>query len=58
MEEVLTLEALAEKEDGTISLFQPDYTDDFSRYMKKSIMESEQLSREALKSATDVIIYH
>ena len=57
-EEVLTFEMLAEKEKGIVSVFQPDYTDDFSNYMKKSIMESEQLSKEALNSATHVIIYH
>lgn len=57
MEEVLTFEALAETEKGSVSVFQPDYTDDFSSYMKKSIMESEQLSREALNSAAHVIIY-
>ena len=57
MEEVLTFEALTETEKGAVSVFQPDYTDDFSSYMKKSIMESEQLSREALNSAAHVIIY-
>jgi chloramphenicol O-acetyltransferase len=57
MEEILTFEALAEKENGQVSVLHPDYTDDFSDYMQKSIMESEQLSREALNSAAHVIIY-
>ena len=57
MEEILTFEAFAEKENGQVSVFHPDYTDDFSDYMQKSIMESEQMSRDALNSAAHVIIY-
>lgn len=53
----MTFEELVEKEKGEITLFQPDYTDDFSEYMKKSIQESEQMSRDALNSASSVIIY-
>ena len=57
MEEVMTLEVLVEKEKGKISIFQPDYTEEFGVYMKQSIQESEQMSREALNSAAHVIIY-
>lgn len=57
MEEILTLEDLVKKGNGEVSVFQPDYTDNFSEYMKKSIQESEQMSREALNSAAHVIIY-
>ena len=57
MEEILTFEDLVEKEKGEVTLFQPDYTDDFSEYMRKSIQESEQMSRDALNSAASVIIY-
>ena len=57
MEEIMTLEALVEHENGTVTLFQPSYTDDFSAYMKKSIQESEQMSRDAMNSAAHVIIY-
>jgi hypothetical protein len=57
MEEIMTLEVLVEKEKGRVSIFQPDYTEDFGAYMKKSIQESEQMSREALNSAAHVIIY-
>lgn len=53
----MTFETLVEKEHGEVSVFQPDYTEDFSDYMKKSIMESEKMSREALNSAANVIIY-
>ncbi len=56
MEEVLTFETLAENEKGKVSVFKPDYTDDFCDYMKKSILESEQSSRDALNSAAHVII--
>lgn len=57
MEEVMTLEVLVEKENGEISIFQPDYTEEFGVYMKRSIQESERLNREALNSAAHVIIY-
>ena len=57
MEEVMTFEELVVREKGEITPFQPDYTDDFSEYMRKSIHESEQMSREALNSASSVIIY-
>ena len=57
MEEVMTLDALVEQENGKISVFQPDYTEDFSAYMRKSIQESEQMSRDAMNSAAHVIIY-
>ena len=57
MEEILTLEDLVKKGNGEVSVFQLDYTDYFSEYMKKSIQESEQMSREALNSAAHVIIY-
>ncbi len=40
-----------------VTQFQPDYTDAFSDYMRKSIQESEQMSREAMNSAASVIIY-
>lgn len=56
MEEVMTFEALVEKENGTITPFEPDYTDAFSDYMRQSIQESERMSREALNSAASVII--
>ena len=57
MEEILTFDVLAVMENGSVSVFHPDYTDDFSDYMQKSIMDSEQMSREALNSAAQVIIY-
>lgn len=57
MEEVMTFQALVRRENGPTTPFQPDYTDDFSEYIKKSIQESERMSREALNSAVSVIIY-
>lgn len=57
MEEVITFDVLAEKEQIQVTPFQPDYTDAFSDYMRKSIQESEQMSREAMNSAAGVIIY-
>lgn len=56
MEEVMTFETLVEKENGTITPFEPDYTEAFSEYMRQSIQESERMSREALNSAASVII--
>ena len=56
MKEVMTFEKLVEKEKGTITPFEPDYTEAFSDYMRKSIQESEQMSREALNSASSIII--
>lgn len=56
MEEVMTFETLVEKENGTITPFEPDYTEAFSEYMRHSIQESERMSREALNSAASVII--
>ncbi len=53
----MTLGALVEKENGKVSVFQPDYTEDFSAYIKQSIQESERMSREAMNSAAHVIIY-
>lgn len=55
--EVMTLDALVEQENGRVSVFQPDYTKDFSAFMKKSIQESERMSRDAMNSAAPVIIY-
>ena len=52
----MTFEALVEKENGTITPFEPDYTEAFSDYMRKSIQESEQMSREALNAASSIII--
>ncbi|MBP3776479.1 MAG: hypothetical protein IJ069_02010 [Prevotella sp.] len=57
MEEVLTFETLVEVEHGEVMPFQPDYTEDFSKYMRESIRQSEQMSREAMNSAASVIIY-
>lgn len=56
MEEVMTFEALVEKENGTVTPFEPDYTEAFCEYMRESIQESERMSREALNSAASVII--
>lgn len=53
----MTFEELVVRENGEVTPFQPDYTDEFSEYMRKSIHESEQMSREALNSASSVIIY-
>ena len=57
MEEAMTFKALVEKEHGEVTIFQPDYTDAFSKYIKKSIQESEQMSREAQNSAVSIVIY-
>lgn len=56
MEEVMTFEALVKKENGTITPFEPEYTEAFGEYMRQSIQESERMSREALNSAASVII--
>ena len=52
----MTFEALVELENGSVTPFNPDYTDAFSDYMRQSIQESERMSREALNSASSVII--
>jgi hypothetical protein len=57
MEELITFEVLAGMDNVEVTQFQPDYTDAFSDYMRKSIQESEQMSREAMNSAASVIIY-
>jgi hypothetical protein len=53
MEEVKSFYELAEK----VEPFEPDYTDEFSKYMEESIRQSKKMAAEALISARDIIIF-
>lgn len=53
MEEVKSFYEFAEK----VEPFEPDYTDEFSKYMEESIRQSKKMAAEALISARDIIIF-
>ena len=41
---------------GSKTVFEPDYTAEFKSYLEKSIRESDYANREAIKSASTLVI--
>ena len=47
---------LAEEEGSTISMFEPDYTSEFKSFLEDSIRKSDSANREAIRTASVLII--
>jgi len=47
---------LAEEEGSAISVFEPDYTSEFKSYLEDSIRQSDSANRDAIKTASTVVI--
>ena len=53
MEEVKSFFDLADK----VEPFDPNYTEEFNKYMEESVRQSKKMAAEALLLAKDVFIY-
>lgn len=56
MEQTKTFLELAEEEGSVISVFEPDYTSEFKSYLEDSIRQSDSANRDAIKTASTVVI--
>lgn len=56
MEELKGFAELAIEEGGNITPFSPNYTEEFSQYMQKSITESKKMSVQAELESRNIII--
>jgi len=56
MEQTKSFMELAEEEGSAISVFEPDYTSEFKSYLEDSIRQSDSANRDAIKTASTVVI--
>ena len=54
MEQSKSFFELADKDTATV--FSPDYTSEFKTYLEDSIRQSDNANREAIKSASSLVI--
>ena len=56
MEQTKSFLELAEEEGSVISVFEPDYTSEFKSFLESSIRQSDSANRDAIRTASTVVI--
>ena len=56
MEQTKSFLELAVEEGSVISVFEPDYTSEFKSYLEDSIRQSDSANRDAINTASMVVI--